>query len=78
MIEILEKKHFFEAQKIMKFYMKVNTYVSVAHRVNTISSNNQSYNYEALVMKLIQLQLNDWPKFQEPLKKEGKFFKNLS
>ena len=46
--------------------MGENSYSSVAWRVDTT---NQDNTYGTLVEKLIQLEVNDWPKFQEPLKK---------
>ena len=41
---------------------------SVAWRVNPIRNNNQPKNVIVLAEKLIQLEPNDWPKFQEQLK----------
>ena len=69
--EILEVKHkrnvsFLEARKIVGTYMSENSSVSVAQRVDTISQDNR---YRAFVEKLIRLEPNDWPKFQEQLKK---------
>ena len=69
--EILEMKHrknasFLEAKKIVGTYMGENSYASDARRADTI---NQENKYRALVEKLIQLEPNDWPKFQEHLKK---------
>ena len=46
--------------------MGENTYASVASRVDTI---NQENKYRAPREKLIQLEGNDWPKFEEHLKK---------
>ena len=42
-------------------------HASVAWRVDPINQDNK---YRALVEKLIPLELNDWPKFQECLKKK--------
>ena len=41
-------------------------YASVAWRADTANEDNK---YRTLVEKLIQLEANDWPKFQEQLKK---------
>ena len=46
--------------------MGENSYASVARRANTTNDDNK---YRTLVEKLIQLETNDWPKFQEHLKK---------
>ena len=67
--EILEVKHkknvsFLETRKLAGTYIGENS--SVAQRANTINQNNK---YRTLVEKLIQLEVNDWPKFQEHLKK---------
>ena len=69
--EILEVKHkrnmfFLEAKKIIGSYMGENGYSSVAQRMNTTNQDNK---YRSLVEKLIQLEANDWPRFQEHLKK---------
>ena len=45
--------------------MGENGYTSVAQRVDTTNQDNK---YRTLVEKLIQLEANDWPKFQEHLK----------
>ena len=55
-----------QARKVVGFYMGENTYASVGRRVDPI---DQDHKYRAMVEKLIQLELNDWPKFQELLKK---------
>ena len=47
--------------------MGENSYFSVAWRVDTINEDNK---YRVFVEKLIQLELNDWPTFQEHLKKK--------
>ena len=57
---------FLEARKIVGTYMGENSYASVALRADAI---NQVNKYRTLVKKLIQLEPNDWPKFQENLKK---------
>ena len=69
--EILEVKHkrnvsFLEARKIVGIYMGENSYASIARRMNTIIQENK---YRALIEKLIQLEPNDWPRFQEHLNK---------
>ena len=76
--EILEVKHmrnvsFLEARKIVGSYMRENSYAPVAQRVDTTNQDNK---YRTLVEKLIQLEANDWPKFQEHLKKlhSAKFY----
>ena len=68
--EILEVKHkrnvsFLEARKILGTFMSENSYASIAQRADTV---NQDYRYRALVGKLILLEPNNWPKFQEQLK----------
>ena len=45
--------------------MGKNSYTSVVQRADTINQDNK---YRALMEKLIQLELNDWPKFWEHLK----------
>ena len=44
--------------------MGENSYASVARRADTINQDNK---YRTLAEKLIQLETNDWPKFQEHL-----------
>ena len=56
---------FLEARKIISTYMGENSYASVTRRLDTINQDNK---YRALVVKLIQLEPNDWPKFKEQLK----------
>ena len=46
--------------------MGESNYASVARRANTT---NQDYKYRIHEEKLIQLEANDWPKFQEQMKK---------
>ena len=54
------------SKKIVGTYMGENSYASVALRVDTTNEDNK---YWTLVEKLIHLEANDWPKFEEPLKK---------
>ena len=50
--------------------MNVNTYTTREERSNSIGNSNQPNNYWALVeKKFIQLEPNDWRKFQKQLKK---------
>ena len=68
--EILGVKHkrnitFLEERKIVGSYLGENTYTSIAQSVNPINQDNK---YRALAEKLIQLELNEWPKFQSQLK----------
>ena len=69
--DIIEIKHkrnvpFLEARRIVGGYMGESSYTSVARRVDRT---NDDYKYRTLVKKLIKLEANDWPKFQERLKK---------
>ena len=48
---------------MMESYVKVSTCASVVQRTNQISNSNQPD--RSLVKKLIQLEPNDWPEFQE-------------
>ena len=48
--------------------MKVNAYANVAQKASQFSSNNNQID-KALIEKLVQLQPNNWPKFQAKLKK---------
>ena len=57
--------YFLKAKKIVGTYMGENSYASVAWRADTI---NQDDRYRILVEKLIQLEPNDCPTFQEQLK----------
>ena len=57
---------FLEARKVTDTYMGENSYASVALRADTINQDDKYY--RALVQKLIQLEPNDGPKFQEQLK----------
>ena len=57
---------FLESRKIVKTYIGENNYASVARTEDTTNEDNK---YRTLVKKLIQLKANDWPKFQEHLKK---------
>ena len=68
--EILEVKHkgnvsFLETRKIVGIYMGENSYTSVARKADTTNEDK----YGTLVWKLIHLEANDWPKFQEYTKK---------
>ena len=69
--EIIEVKHksnvfFPEARKTIGSYMGENSYASVARRANRTNDDNK---YRILMEKLIKLEANVWPKFQEHLKK---------
>ena len=46
----------------------VRTLTSVAQRVNSIRISNHVDNWRVLIEKLIQLEINNWPKFQKELK----------
>ena len=68
--EILEVKHkrnmsFLEGRKIVRNNMGESSHDSVTWRVNTTKQDNK---YWTLVEKLIELEANDRPKFQEHLK----------
>ena len=58
---------FLEARKIVGSYMGENSYASVARRPERTKEDNK---YRTLAEKLIQLEADDWPKFQEHLKKQ--------
>ena len=69
--EIIEVKHkrnvsFLEARRIVRSYMGESSYASVARRADRTNDDNK---YRTLAEKLIKLDANDWPKFQEHLKK---------
>ena len=69
--EIIEVKHkrnvsFLEAGRIVGSYMGESSYASVARRAD---GTNDDTKYRTLVEKLIKLEANDCPKFQEHLKK---------
>ena len=69
--EIIEVKHkrnvsFLEARRIVRRYMGESSYASVARRADRT---NDDTKYRTLVEKLLELEANDWPKFQEHLKK---------
>ena len=69
--EIIEVKHkrnvsFLEARRIVGSYMGESSYASVARRADRT---NDDIKYRTLVEKLIKLEANDWPKFEEHLKK---------
>ena len=67
-LEVIHKRNvfFLEARKIVGTYMGENSSASVAQRADTTNEDNK---YRTLIEKLIQLDVNDWPKFQEHLKK---------
>ena len=67
-IEVKQKRNvsFKEARKIVGSYMEENSYASVARRADRTNEDNK---YRTFVEKLIQLEANDWPKFQKHLKK---------
>ena len=69
--EIIEVKHkrnasFLEARRIVGSYRGESSYASVARRADRT---NDDTKYRTLVEKLLKLEANDWPKFQENLKK---------
>ena len=69
--EIIEVKHkrnfsFLEARRIVRSYMGESSYASVARMADRTNDDNK---YRKFVEKLIKLETNDWPKFQEHLKK---------
>ena len=69
--EILERKYkrnvsFLEARKIVGTYIGENSYVYVSWKAATTNQDNK---YRTLMEKLIQLEANDWPMFQEHQKK---------
>ena len=57
---------FLEARKIVRTYIVQNSYISVVRRADTTNQDNK---YRTLMKKLIQLEVNDWPKFRDHLKK---------
>ena len=64
--EIFEVRHkrnvsFPEARKIVKSFMRESSYTSVARRADTTNQDK----YRFFVEKLIRLEPNDWPEFQE-------------
>ena len=69
--EIIEVKHkrnvsFLEARRIVGSYMGESSYASVARKADRTNDDSK---YRTLVEKLLKLEANDWPKFQEHLKK---------
>ena len=60
--ETQEECVFLATRKIIGSNMGENSYASVARRVD---KTNQDNKYRTLVEKLIQLEANEWPKFQE-------------
>ena len=67
-IEVKQKRNvsFLEARRIVGSYMGESSNASVARRAVRI---NDDTKYRTLVEKLLKLEANDWPKFQEHLKK---------
>ena len=57
---------FLEAWRIVASYMGESSYTSIARRADRT---NDDTKYRVLMEKLIKLEANDWPKFQEHLKK---------
>ena len=57
---------FLKGRKIVGTYLGENSYTSVARRENITNADNK---YRTLVEKLIQLEVNDWAKVLEQLKK---------
>ena len=55
-----------EARRIVASYMRENSYASVARRADRTNDDNK---YRIFMKKLIKWEANDWPKFQEHLKK---------
>ena len=69
--DIIEVKHkrnmsFLESRRIVGSYMRESSCTSVARRVDRTNDDNKC---RTLVEKLLKLESNDWPKFQEHLKK---------
>ena len=69
--EIIEVKHkrnisFLEARRIVGSYMGESSYASFARRAGRTNDDSK---YRTLVEKLMKLKANDWPKFQDHLKK---------
>ena len=60
---------FLEARKIVGTYVAENSNTYFTRRAYTTNQDNK---YRTLVEKLIQLEANDWPQFQEKLKKKKK------
>ena len=63
-----ERKYKQNVTFLTQEYMGENTYTSVGQMVNPIRGSNQVDKYRALFKKIIQLEPNDWLKFQEKLK----------
>ena len=66
--EVKNKRNvsFLEARRIIGGYIGESSYASVARRTDRTNDDNK---YRTIVEKLIKLEANDWPKFQEHLKK---------
>ena len=76
--EIIKVKHkrnvsFLEAKKIVGSYIGENSNTSVERRADRTNEDNK---YRTFVEKSIQLEANDWPKFQKHQKKlcSAKFY----
>ena len=69
-VEIQNKRNttFIKSGKTVDSKMGTNAYTYLAQRANPIRNSNQPDNYRALDKKLIQLELNDSPKYLEQLK----------
>ena len=65
-IEVKHKRNvsFLEAWRIVRIYMGESSYASVPMRTDRT---NDDTKYRTLVEKLIKLETNEWPKFQEYL-----------
>ena len=57
---------FLEARRIEGSYMGESSYASFARRADRTNDDSK---YRTLVEKLLKLEANDWPKFQEHMKK---------
>ena len=69
--EIIEVKHkrnvsFLKARRIVGSYMGESSYASVARKADRTNDDSK---YRTLVEKLLKLEANNWPKFQEHQKK---------
>lgn len=72
--EITEVKHkrnisYPEARKIVESYLKSNTYAEATQKTSPSRQQNETNDqYRKLIEKLVKLDQNEWPKFQENLK----------
>ena len=80
--EIIEVKHkrnvsFLEAWRIVGSYMEESSYATVARRADRTNDDTKNRTF---VEKLLKLEANDWPKFQEHLKKlhSDEFYQELA